>query len=1215
MKKIVYLLLPLVLLCSINQISNAQFSPDKVAKLDSLNQVIKEAKHDTSVAHAYVGLSEILAISNLDTVIFLCEKAKSIADRNLTNPSINLDEKKEFQRILALAFNNIGTIHFYKGNIPLALEFYNKSIKLKEEIDDKKSLVTSLNNLGAIYIHLAKSSLALEQFNKALVILEETDDLFSKAVTLNNIGAIYSDQGEMTLAIKYYNESLKIREETGDKRGTANSLNNIGTIHKDQGNILLALECHHKALKLREEIVDKMGIGSSLNNIGIIYYEQEDIPLAMEYYNKALKVREEMGDKAGIAISYNNIGAVFKKQNDWQQALDYFQKSLEIEKEIGDKSGIANTLNNIGFIYREQEKIQTATDCFEESLSIGRELGFKMVITHALNYLGEIFVEQGKYAQAIRNGKEALALSQETGFVKEIEESGKLLYKAYKKTGKYKDALVMHELYAEMHDSLLNEQNTRAVTIKEMNYKHEKESQAELLDRSEKEHKEALKHQREDQIRYAGVGLILILSIVGFLLTRNRQRKKELKRQLKLNEKLKHIDKLKDQFLANTSHELRTPLNGIIGLSESLKEGVAGEPTENMKHDLNMIIYSGRRLSGLINDILDFSKLRENDIALSLKPIDLYTTVEVDLRILYPSTAGKSIELFNQIPKDLVAVNADESRLQQIILNLVGNAIKFTKKGSVTISATQKDEMISVSIEDTGIGIPKNKLDSIFEAFDQADASIEREHGGTGLGLSIARQLVELHGGTLTVLSKQGQGSVFTFTLPVSSEKATKQANGITITRPKIIAGTISEQKSTGPSIPGSFEILIVDDEPVNRQVLANYLKNDAFVITQVASGQDALDVIENKTIDIVLLDVMMPEMSGFEVCQKIRKKHLSSELPIIMVTAKDQVADLVQGLNIGANDYLIKPVSRGELMARIKTHLNLLKINSSFSRFVPREFLHSLQKEDILEVKLGDQIEGNITVMFSDIRSYTSLSETMTVDENFRFLNSYFGRIGPVIQKNHGFVNQFLGDGIMALFQHTPENALNAAIEMQKEVDAYNIHRIKKNRSPISIGTGLHYGSLMLGIIGDDKRMDAGVVSNAVNTASRVEGLTKYYGASIILSEDTIKQIANPDKYHHRYLGKVMVKGKNETFSVYECFGGDSQSAIELKEKTKNDFEKGLDAYYNRQFTEAAVFFKQIIELNKNDLAAQMYLRQSANYMVQGVPEDWIGVQKISGK
>lgn len=1213
--KIIFVILSAILIFINQHQSYAQFSPEQNARIDSLNKIIKKSEHDTLVAHAYVELTEILALSDLDTVFVLCEKAITIADKNLADNSIDSKEKKAFQLVLALAYNNIGTIHFYKGEIPSALKFYDKSIKIKEEIGDKKSLVTSLNNLGAIYIHLGESTLALEQFHKALKVSDGIEDETGKAISLSNIGAVYRQQGNISLALQNYNEALKIREKTGDKMGTSNSLNNIGAIYKGLGNISLALDYHHRALKIREELGDKIGIGNSLNNIGLIYYEQHDIPSAINYYNKALQIREELGDQAGIATSLNNIGAIYKNQGNMIKALDYFQKSLKIEKEIGDKSGIASTLNNIGFIHKEQGDTQLAFDCFQESLSIGKQLGNQMEIIYSLVYLGHIFVDQGNYSQAIHNGKEALALAKEMGFVKEIEESGKLLYEALKKNGEYKEALEMHELYAEMHDSLINQENTRAVTIQDMNYKHEKEKQAELLARTEKEHKEELRHQREDQIRYAGIGFIILISLIGFFITRNRQRKKELLQQQKLNEKLKHIDKLKDQFLANTSHELRTPLNGIIGLSESLREGVAGEPSENMKNDLEMIISSGKRLSGLINDILDFSKLREKDIVLKLKPIDLYTAVEVDLRIVYPSTIGKPVKLLNQIPKDIVAVNADESRLQQIMLNLVSNAIKFTKEGAITISAVQKEDMVFISVKDTGIGIPKDKLESIFDAFDQVDASIEREYGGTGLGLNIARQLVELHGGSIEAESEQGKGSVLTFSLPVSLEKAIKPSEGIAITRPKIITGVVTDQKTEVILGVGNFCILVVDDDPVNRQVLVNYLKEDTFRVIQAEDGLDALKVLENNTIDLVLLDVMMPGMSGFEVCQRIREKHLSSELPVIMVTAKDQVVDLVQGLNIGANDYLIKPVSRDEMLARIKTQLNLLKINNSYSRFVPREFLHSLGKEDILDVKLGDQTEGNITVMFSDIRSYTSLSESMTVNDNFRFLNSYFGKIGPVIQKNHGFVNQFLGDGIMALFQTEPENALIAAIEMQKVVDDYNIYRIKKDRAPISIGTGLHYGSLMLGIIGDDKRMDAGVVSDTVNTASRVEGLTKYYGASIVLSEDLVSQIRNLDKYHHRFLGKVLVKGKNKTLSVYEFFGGDVKSTIDQKEKTKKDFENGLDAYYNRHFTEAAVLFKKILETNENDLAAQMYLRQSAAYMVQGPPEDWAGTQKMNDK
>lgn len=1073
----------------------SQFSVKQQAAIDSFNTIVAGQDHDTFKALAYIMLSEILYVSNIDTIIPLCTKAKEISEKNLARQGIGDQETKAFQKLLSFANNNIGYAYQEQGNIPLSIEYYSNALKMQEEI--------------------------------------------------------------------------------GDRKGMATTMINIGFIHRHQGDFDLALEFYEKSLSIQEELDDKKGIGYCLNNIGYIYNHQDQVDLALEYYGQSLKVQIEIGDEKGISVVLNNIGSIHQKLGDLTKALEYFNESLEIRETIGDKRGMALTISNIG----------------------------------------QVYVDKGDYINASLFGEKALDLISGRGGVKETKLIANLLHESYKNTGRHREALEMHETYIIMRDSILNEENTKAVVKQEMTYKHEKEKQAERMAVAEERYQENLRQQKKDQLTYASYGIIVIVILIGFLVFRTHQRKKELLQQQKLNEKLKHIDKLKDQFLANTSHELRTPLNGIIGLSESLHEGVAGEPTLEMKQDLSMIISSGKRLSGLINDILDFSKLREMEIELFQKPVDLHTAVDVDLRLLYPSTSGKNIELINEVPKDLVSVNADESRLQQILLNLIGNSIKFTKDGSITVSAEKRNNMVSISVTDTGIGIPEDKLDAIFIPFDQADTAVEREFGGTGLGLNISKQLIELHGGHISVKSEVGKGSVFNFTLPISTQKASKKKSGISITRPRIFPGFDKEPEEQVIDTENRFRILIVDDEPVNRKVLANYLKGDSFMLSMASSGPETLEMIDKHPFDLILLDVMMPGMSGFEVCNEIRKKFLSSELPIIMITAGDQVADLVQGLNTGANDYLIKPVSYGEIQARVKTHLNLLKINNSYSRFVPREFLHSLGKDNIIEVNLGDQVEGNVTVMFSDIRSYTSISESMTVDENFRFLNSYLGKVGPIIQDNRGFVNQFLGDGIMALFQEKPENALNAAIEMQKAMDDYNIFRLRKNRMPINIGIGLHYGSLMLGIIGDEKRMDTGVVSDAVNTASRVEGLTKYYGASIVLSEDTRNNIPNPDNYRHRFLGRVLVKGKNEPISVYEFFDGDPIDEINLKEKTKADFESGLESYYKKDFTNAAVFFKKVVEINGNDLAAQMYLKDCASFMVHGVSDKWAGVKEMAGK
>jgi len=416
------------------------------------------------------------------------------------------------------------------------------------------------------------------------------------------------------------------------------------------------------------------------------------------------------------------------------------------------------------------------------------------------------------------------------------------------------------------------------------------------------------------------------------------------------NAELRHLDKLKDEFLANTSHELRTPLNGMIGIAESMIDGATGKLAELQERNLWMIAQSGHRLANLVNDILDFSKLKHQGIELQLKPVSLREVTEVVVTLSLPLVGSKPLQIINAVPLDLPPAEADENRLQQILHNLIGNAIKFTPSGTVTISAEgvhHESGQLALTVSDTGIGIPADKLDRIFEAFEQAEGSTAREYGGTGLGLAVTKQLVELHQGELNVASTVGAGSQFTFTLPIS-QGAVSYAPEISAFRTKRIytsststlaassaqlsgASTIAPSNPLNPSNPLQLSgaiVLIVDDEPVNLQVLVNHLSLQDYSIVQAGNGEEALRLIEQGLKPaIVLLDVMMPKMTGYEVTQRLRERYAATELPIVLVTAKTQVADLVVGLNVGANDYLTKPISRDELLARIRTHLNLTRL------------------------------------------------------------------------------------------------------------------------------------------------------------------------------------------------------------------------------------------------------------------------------------------------
>jgi len=679
--------------------------------------------------------------------------------------------------------------------------------------------------------------------------------------------------------------------------------------------------------------------------------------------------------------------------------------------------------------------------------------------------------------------------------------------------------------------------------------------------------------------------------------------------QLELkNAALQRMDKLKDEFLANTSHELRTPLNGIIGIAESLIDGAAGPLSNQQIANLSMVVSSGRRLASLVNDLLDFSKLKNQDIKLQSKPVDFQQITEVVLTLCQPLLISKPLELKNEIKEDIPAVDGDENRLQQIMYNLVGNAIKFTESGSVTVSAAVTHGMVEITVADTGIGISSDKFTDIFQSFAQVDASLSREYGGTGLGLSITKQLVELHSGTIRVESALGKGSRFIFTLPISTKTLEPSSDrSQTVTRVQEEAATPVLVSS--PMVPsnGKFTILVVDDEPINLQVVANYLSLQNYAVIQATNGMEALAKIQSGLRpDLIILDIMMPKMSGYEVCRYIRQQFPASEMPVVMLTAKNQVSDLVEGLSAGANDYLTKPVLKNELLARIKTHIELSKINLAYGRFVPHEFLSFLGHKSILDVHLGDQVQKEMSILFADIRAFTTLSERMSPKENFDFINSYLKRVGPVIRNHNGFIDKYIGDAVMALFPNAAEDGLLAAIAMQEQVSLYNEHRRKTGYAAIAIGIGLHTGTLMLGTIGEEQRMESTVISDAVNLASRLEDLTKVYGASIIISGQTLIRLDDPTKYQYRFLGQVPVKGKQDWVSLFEVFDAESPRIRDLKMQTKAKFEEGIILYHDNNFEEASQLFNEILQINDQDQAAMSYVKTCKELLNQKNFKGW---------
>ncbi|MCP4131785.1 MAG: response regulator, partial [bacterium] len=426
--------------------------------------------------------------------------------------------------------------------------------------------------------------------------------------------------------------------------------------------------------------------------------------------------------------------------------------------------------------------------------------------------------------------------------------------------------------------------------------------------------------EREDMLR--AISSQVALSIDNARLYGNLERK---------NARLMELDKLKDEFLANTSHELRTPLNGIIGLAESMVGTPGTELSREAAANCMLIAASGKRLANLVNDILDFSKLKNRDMELKQGPVDIRSITDVVLDLCSALMGGKNLVLENTIDRDIPFVRGDENRLQQVFFNLVGNAVKFTEEGSITVSAEQESGMIRITVADTGIGIPGERINGIFESFEQADGSIEREYGGTGIGLSIVKRLVELHEGRIEVESAVGAGSRFMIILPVWKGKEKPEPEKIPAVETFLpVPGEAAREgmADSAASAGKNGYLLVVDDDPVNVRVVWSYLRTEGYGIETVPNGPAALEKIRDKgpgeQYDLVLLDLMMPKMSGYEVCRILRKSMSLFELPVIMLTARNGVEDLTAGFEAGVNDYLAKPFTKKELLSRVETLVTL---------------------------------------------------------------------------------------------------------------------------------------------------------------------------------------------------------------------------------------------------------------------------------------------------
>ncbi|MFT7561859.1 MAG: two-component system sensor histidine kinase ChiS [Flavobacteriales bacterium] len=429
---------------------------------------------------------------------------------------------------------------------------------------------------------------------------------------------------------------------------------------------------------------------------------------------------------------------------------------------------------------------------------------------------------------------------------------------------------------------------------------------------------------------YSCVGVVLFVLLVNYY-----RRKVELNKQKFVNTQLLNMDKIKDEFLASTSHELRTPLIAMIGLSDTLVSEYSEVGDKNLLEKLDIISLSGQRLCHLINDILDYSKIKGGRLELNVTSVNIDGVVESVFSLLRLIAASKGLALKYSAIGQKCYVQADDNRLQQIIINLVGNAIKYSDSGTIEVICRPYVNSLKVLIVDQGIGIPEQKLSTIFETFRQLEFSQEHNVGGTGLGLSITKKLVELHGGELKVRSTVGEGSEFEFTLPLDPDRQLSHQSDHS--QPLDADFFPLETSSSQESVPvrevrlsdGEFsmegKVLVVDDDPVNRMIILGYLKKQGVQTLECENGHEAVAFVKrDNAIRLLVMDNMMPGLSGVEACKEIRLTHSLEQLPIFLLSAVKLDDKSEDYFAIGFNEFIQKPVSASELLSKVKYHLSI---------------------------------------------------------------------------------------------------------------------------------------------------------------------------------------------------------------------------------------------------------------------------------------------------
>lgn len=676
-----------------------------------------------------------------------------------------------------------------------------------------------------------------------------------------------------------------------------------------------ALENANKAILYGLKSKNNLSVANGYFTLAIIYIDLKKYNDAIEKLIRSVSILNTAEPSAKLGLCYYNLGLCYMQKENFSRAESYFEKSISVYESI-DLTNAKNTVKlQKALLYLEKNEDSVAEKTLEELVHLSKNKDTFKLQSEALYQLGQIKAKGKVNNLALNYFTRAYDLSIENNDLEQQSKISKKMSEIYDQLSETKNALAFLKIHTKLNDSLqsISKSQTQSIVSERVKVDEMMRSM-EKLDKEKKEQEKAGKFSK--LINILSIALITILSLLSLSLYKNniiRNKSNELLREKNneleiAKERIEKASKARSEFLSTVSHELRTPLNAINGISHILLED---KPKASQIEYLKSLKFSGTYLLTYINEILEINRIESNNIQIEKISFDIKELLHNIQNSLKEQASQNNNEfilfLDKEVPQFLIG---DPTKLSQIFINLINNALKFTENGTITVNTKlihRNDEHCSLKFEvqDTGIGIPKDKLESIFESFSQGSVEINRKYGGTGLGLTIVKRLVSLMGGRINVSSEIGSGSVFSFNLDFQIGEEVAKSNDFVIKNPKIFINK---------------KVLLVEDNKINQMITRKILEKKQILCELCETGEDAILKLKLNKYDLVLMDVHLPGINGTIATEEIRK--FDKRTPIIALTAISLDENREMLLSFGMNDVITKPFNPDNLYKIIETNL-----------------------------------------------------------------------------------------------------------------------------------------------------------------------------------------------------------------------------------------------------------------------------------------------------